>query len=89
MLLVPYVCFHILSSVWVAEWPPVEKMTAHSSYNMFSKYKYLIVNLVFPPQFLECEFLSDIRKLLYSFHPASLLSINMWAHLFDIDLYWI
>ena len=28
------------------------EIAAHSAYDMFSKYKYLIVNLVFPPQFL-------------------------------------
>ena len=27
-------------------WPPIGK-AAHSAYDMFSKYKYLIVNLVF------------------------------------------
>ena len=47
VLLAPYVCFHILSSVWVAEWPPIGKMATHSAYNMFSWYKYLIVILVF------------------------------------------
>ena len=35
------------------------KIAAHSAYDVFSKYKYLIVNLVFPPRFLEWEFLSD------------------------------
>ena len=34
------------------------EIAAHSAYDMFSKYKYLIVNLVFPPWFLEWEFLS-------------------------------
>ena len=38
MLFEPYVRFRIL------DW----EITAHSAYNMFSKYKYLIVNLVFP-----------------------------------------
>ena len=31
----------------MAEWPPIGKMAAHSAYIMFSKYKYLIVNLGF------------------------------------------
>ena len=36
------------------------EIAAHSVYNMFSKYKYRIVNLVFsPPRFLEWEFLFD------------------------------
>ena len=28
-------------------WPPIGKIAAHSAYDMFSSYKYLIVNLVF------------------------------------------
>ena len=28
------------------EWPPIGKIAAHSAYNMFSWYKYLIVNSV-------------------------------------------
>ena len=39
--------FSYFSSVWVAEWPPIGKTIANSAYNMFSYYKYLIVNLVF------------------------------------------
>ena len=35
------------------------EIAAHSASDMFSKYKYLIVNLVFPPRFLELKFLSD------------------------------
>ena len=45
MLLAPYVCLHIL--VKVTEWPPIGKIAAHSAYEMFSWYKYLIVGLVF------------------------------------------
>ena len=60
MLLVPYVCFHIFSLVLVTEWPPIGKIAAHSDCDMFSWYKYLIVNLVFsPPRFLEWESFSD------------------------------
>ena len=60
MLLAPYVCFHIFSQVWVTEWPPYGKIAAHSAYDMFSWYKYLIVNLVFsPPRCLEWESFSD------------------------------
>ena len=43
----PLVCFHIFSKVSVTEWPPIGKIAAHSAYYMFSRYKYLIVNLVF------------------------------------------
>ena len=35
------------SSVKVTEWPPIGKIAAHLSYDMFSWYMYLIVNLVF------------------------------------------
>ena len=45
VLLAPYVCFHIL--VKVTEWPPIGKIAAHSAYDMFSWYKYLIIHLVF------------------------------------------
>ena len=31
----------------VTEWPPIGKIAAHSAYEMFSWYKYLIVGLVF------------------------------------------
>ena len=39
VLLAPYVCYHIFCFVW--------KIAAHSAYDMFSWYKYLIVGLVF------------------------------------------
>ena len=39
--------------------PPIGKIAAYSAYDMFSWYKYLIVNLVFPPRFKEWESLSD------------------------------
>ena len=35
------------------------EIAAHLAYDMFSKYKYLIVNLVLPTSVLEWEFLSD------------------------------
>ena len=43
VLLTPYVRFHIL----VTEWPSIGKIAAQSAYDMFSKYKCLIINLVF------------------------------------------
>ena len=42
MLFEPSVCFMFFL---VTEWPPI---SAHSVSDMFFKYKYLIVNLVFP-----------------------------------------
>ena len=45
VLLVPFVGFIFL--VKVTEWPPIGKIASHSACDMFSWYKYLIVNLVF------------------------------------------
>ena len=42
VLFEPNVRFHSFSRV--TEWPPIGKKAAHSSYDMFPKYKYLIVN---------------------------------------------
>ena len=39
-----YVCIFLVK---VTEWPPTGKIAAHSAYEMFSWYKYLIVSLVF------------------------------------------
>ena len=39
--------FIFLVKVKVTEWPPIGKIAAHSAYEMFSWYKYLIVSLVF------------------------------------------
>ena len=56
------------------------KVAAHSAYEVFSWYKYLIVNIVFsPPRFLECESLSDcafflIFAYLYLFLESGLNS---------------
>ena len=35
------------------------EIAAHSAYDMFSKYKCLIGNSIFPPRFMEWEFLSE------------------------------
>ena len=41
-------------------WPPIGKIAAHSAYDMFLRYKYLIVNSVFSHlDFLEWESFSD------------------------------
>ena len=39
------------------------EIAAHSAYDMFSKYKYLIVNLFFPSRFLEWNFFLIIAYL--------------------------
>ena len=35
--------------VKVTEWPPIGKIAAHSAYEVFSWYRYLIVSLFFFP----------------------------------------
>ena len=40
-------CFRGFSYVKVTEWPPIGKIAAHSAYEKFSWYKYLVVGLVF------------------------------------------
>ena len=49
MLFEPYARFHIFIWVWLTEWPTVTywKIAARLAYDMFSKYKYLIVNYSF------------------------------------------
>ena len=39
--------FIFLCKVWVTEWPHIGKIAAYLAYDMFSKYKYLIDNLIF------------------------------------------
>ena len=51
--------FSYFGYVWVIEWPPIGKIAAHSAYYMFSQYKYLVINSVFPTTVLEWKFLSD------------------------------
>ena len=51
--LAPYVhaCFHFLVKF---RWPSIGKIAAHSAYDKFSWYKYLVGNFkFFPPLFLE------------------------------------
>ena len=36
----------------VTESPPIGKIAAHSAYDMFSWYKYVIVSCFLPPRFL-------------------------------------
>ena len=37
----------IIFLVTLTDWPPIGKIDAHSAYEMFSWYRYLIVSLVF------------------------------------------
>ena len=46
---------YFFSLVKVTEWPPIGKIAAHSAYDMFHGFEYLIVSLVF----LEWESFSD------------------------------
>ena len=57
----------------MAEWPPIGKMAAHWAYNMFSLYKYLIVNLVFP----HLGFWSGNFFLILPFPDRCLLLLNV------------
>ena len=46
--------------VKVTDWPPIRKRAAHSAYELFSWYKYLIVSVFFfHLLFLEWESFSD------------------------------
>ena len=55
VLLAPYVFSYFYLNK-VTEWPPIGKIAAHSAYEMFSWYQYLIVGLVFSHLgFLEWE----------------------------------
>ena len=63
VLLAPYVCFHIFSSVKVTEWPTIGKIAAHSVY-MFSWYKYLIVSLFLPTSVFGVEIIFWLRLFL-------------------------
>ena len=45
MLLAPYVCFH---SVKVTEWPPIEKIAAHSTCGVFHGISALLLVWFFP-----------------------------------------
>ena len=47
VLVAPFLCYHIFRYVKVTEWPPIGNTAAYSAYDMFSWYKYLIVNLFF------------------------------------------
>ena len=71
--------------VKVTEWPPIWKIAAHSAYEMFSWYKYLIVSLVFS----HLGFWSGNLFLIAPFPDLCLLvpsdesckiSENLWLH---------
>ena len=63
------------------------EIAAHSAYDMFSKYKYLIVNLVFPTSvFLEWGFLSDCACQLVPLHYKLLVYFVRHCIMVTIDL---
>ena len=64
-----YVCIFLVK---VTEWPPIGKIIAHSAYEMFSWYKYLIVNLVFS----HLGFWSGNLFLIASFPDLNLLVLS-------------
>ena len=47
MVVLFVLCLLQLTEFYVTEWPPIGKIAAHSAYETFSWYKYLIVSLVF------------------------------------------
>ena len=50
----------MFSYFYLTDWLPIGKIAAHSAYEMFSWYKYLIVSLVFSHfGFLEWDSFSD------------------------------
>ena len=71
MLLAPYVCKFLVK---VTEWPPIGKIAAHSAYEMFSWYKYLIVSLVFS----HLGFWSGSLFLIVHFPDLCLLVLFWW-----------
>ena len=52
----------IIFLVKVTEWPSIGKIAAHSAYYMFSWYKYLIVDLVFPTSVFWSEIFFLLQK---------------------------
>ena len=67
--------------VKVTEWPPIGKIAAHSAYEMFSWYKYLIVSLVFS----HLGFWSGILFLIAPFPDLCLLVLfyEIYTYTFD------
>ena len=58
------------------EWPPIGKIAAHSAYDMFSLYKYLIVSLVFS----HLGFWSGNLFLIAPFPDLCLLVLFFFCH---------
>ena len=75
VLLAPYVCFHMFSYVEVTEWPPTGKIAAHSAYDMFSWYMYLIVSLIFSTS----VFGNGIFFFLIAYLPDLCLLVPFWT----------
>ena len=64
--------------VKLTKWPPIGKIAAHSAYEMFSWYKYLIVSLVFS----HLGFWSGNLFLIAPF-PDLCLLVPFWHVLYD------
>ena len=72
-----------LCMVKVNEWPPIGKIAAHSAYEMFSWYKYLIVGLVFS----RLGFWSGNLFLIAPFPDLCLLLPFCKFHLLELPIY--
>ena len=90
--------FAYFSKVKVSEWPPIGKIAAHSAYEMFSWYKYLIVSLVFShlgfwsgSLFLIAAFPDHCLLVLFSTENVQFLQVNLkipctWACFRNVKL---
>ena len=84
-----YVCIFLVK---VTEWPPIGKIAAHSAYEMYSWYKYLIVSLVFShlgfwsgSLFLIAPF-PDLCLLVLFFNASKL--IGKWSEINHFRKHW-
>ena len=73
VLFAPYVCFIFL--VKVTDWPPIGEKAAHSAYEMFSWYRYLIVSLIFPTSecFSDCAFSWSLPTCTFLYYVVEIL----------------
>ena len=84
-----YLISVFIFSVKVTKWAPIGKMAAHSAYDMYSLYKYLIISLFFfPPRYLEWESFSD-GTFSCSLPTCTFFRIKciFYLLLYDVDLH--
>ena len=76
-----YVCIFLVK---VTEWPSIGKIAAHSAYEMFTWYKYLIVSLFFS----HLGFWSGSLFLIAPFPDLCLLVLFTWPEPLPQLLHW-